>query len=235
MAGLSRSRDVEAAASRPTPAPLADLRFRNLLSRADWEALPDSTRKRFSKRLSGGRTAVYAGEVVETRINRAGRIFAQLARLIGGPLPLCSDAHQPSVVTVTEDPKSGGQNWTRLYARREGFPQVIQSSKCFAGPTGLEECVGGGIGMALTVHQAEGMLQFRSVHYFVRIRGFRLRLPGWITPGALTVTHRDHGDGRFAFTLEIVHPHFGQVLYQRAMFRDQAAPLRLCEDRPFNP
>jgi hypothetical protein len=45
-------------------------------------------------------------------------------------------------------------------------------------------------------------------------------MPRWITPGALTVTHLENGDGRFVFTLEIVHPLFGLIVAQRAIFRD---------------
>ena len=97
---------------------LGDLRFRALLSDEEWCSLPPPVRRRFSKRLAGGRTAVYAGEVLATRMNRAGWCLAQLARLIGGPLPLSCDANMPSVVTVTEDMATGGQIWTRLYARR---------------------------------------------------------------------------------------------------------------------
>ena len=77
-------------------------------------------------------------------------------RLIGGPLPIDrASVHVPSVVTVTEDKASGGQIWTRIYGRRKGFPQVVHSSKRFAGPTGLEEYVGYGVGMTLTVQCAK--------------------------------------------------------------------------------
>jgi hypothetical protein len=201
-------------------APLGDLRFRQLLPREDWDALPAPTRKRFSKRLSNGATVVYVGEVVETRFHLFGWLIAQLARIIGSPLPLFTDANVPAVVTVTEDVKTGGQIWTRLYARRHGFPQIIQSSKQFRGDTGLEEHVGGGVGMALTTHRAENALQFRSARYFVRLGCLDMTLPKWLTPGALTVTHLENGDGRFTFTLNIVHPVFGQVLWQKAAFRD---------------
>jgi hypothetical protein len=217
---LERAQKREFHSDAPHPSPLGDLRFRQLLPREDWEALPLPTRKRFSKRLSGGATVVYAGEVVETRFHPFGWLLAQLARLIGSPLPLFTDTPVPAVVAVTEDVKTGGQIWTRLYARRNGFPQVIQSSKQFRGVTGLEEHVGGGVGMALTTHRAGDALQFRSTRYFVRLGRLDMTLPGWLTPGALTVTHLENGDGRFTFTLEIVHPLFGQVLRQKAVFRD---------------
>src|SRR5450432_4089613 len=116
-----------------------DLRFRALLSDEDWGRLPLATWRRFSKRLADGKTAIYVGEVVEVRFSRIGWWLAQLARLIGGPLPTCGDANVPSIVTVTEDAATGGQVWTRIYGRRNGFPQVIHSSKRFAGRTGLEE------------------------------------------------------------------------------------------------
>src|SRR4051812_42274486 len=79
---------------------LGDLRFRALMSEADWTALPLSIRRRFSKRLTGGSTTVYVGEALTNEMSRAGWFLAQAARLIGGPLPLVRDAHTPSVVTV---------------------------------------------------------------------------------------------------------------------------------------
>jgi len=218
MAGYAHRREVHSDTAEPSA--LVDLRFRNLLCRDDWDALPVSTRKRFTKRLAGGATAVYVGEVLETHLHPVGWFFAQIARLLGGPLPLFTDTHMPAIVTVTEDMKTGGQIWTRLYARRNGFPQVIQSSKQFNGPTGLEEYVGHGVGMALTTHCVESALQFRSAHYFCRTGRIRVVLPRWITPGALTVTHLENGDGRFLFTLKIIHPLFGLILDQRAIFRD---------------
>lgn len=199
---------------------LGDLRFRALLSEADWLALPLTIRRRFSKRLSGGNTTVYVGEVIETRMSAAGWLLAQAARLIGGPLPISRDAHVPSVVTVTEDVATNGQHWTRLYARRRGFPQVVHSSKRFAGPSGLEEYVGCGVGMALTIHVEESALIFRAAHYFVQLGRFRLRLPAWLTPGALAVTHAELGDGRFLFRLDVTHPRLGRLICQTAAFKE---------------
>ena len=220
---------------------LGDLRFRALMRESDWMSLPFSIRKRFSKRLAAGDTMVYSGETLTNDMTRMGWWLAQAARLIGGPLPLVRDAHAPSVVTVTEDVATRGQHWTRLYARRRGFPQVVHSSKRFAGPTGLEEYVGCGIGMALTIHaepahvpekwtpifrqghapKPEGYaLIFRAAHYFVQLGRFRLRLPNWLSPGALAVTHAELGDGRFLFKLDIVHPRLGRLICQTAAFRD---------------
>jgi hypothetical protein len=203
-------------------AALGDLRFRALLSDEAWGALPLAVRRRFSKRLAAGESVVYVGMVTECRMSRAGRLLAQAARLIGGPLPLGRDVGAASVVTVTEDEATGGQIWTRLYARRDGFPQVIHSSKRFAGPTGLEEYVGRGVGMALAVAVEDGALTFRSARYFLQLLGRRLRLPEWASPGDLTVTHAEAGEGAFVFTLEIVHRRLGLLLRQSAVFRESA-------------
>jgi hypothetical protein len=43
------------------------------------------------------------------------------------------------------------------------------------------------------------------------------------TPGDLTVTHSDLGGGTFRFTLEIVHPRFGKLIRQSALFREAAS------------
>ena len=200
---------------------LGDLRFRRLLGETAWLALPEPVRARFSKRLGGGRTAVYTGEVVECRMSRLGLAFARLARLIGGPLPLARDCWTPAAVTVTEDPISGGQFWTRIYGRRRGFPQVIHSAKRFCGPTGLEENIGRGFGIALDVRVENCALHFVSNHYFLRAGRMRLRLPAWLSPGRMTVSHVECGGGRFAFVLSLTHPLFGEIVRQTAMFDER--------------
>ena len=99
-----------AARARPA-AELGDLRFRTLLGEAAWAALPETTRARFGKRIADCRAALYAGEIVECRMNLAGRHpRSAAARLIGGPLPLSRDAELPAMVAVTEDMAGGGQS-----------------------------------------------------------------------------------------------------------------------------
>jgi hypothetical protein len=243
MRPLARLKAHDGLAPEPAsfqPGELGDLRFRLLLGEAAWAKLPLPIRRRFSKRLAGGDTAVFTGTVIETQMSRGGWWLAQAARLIGGPLPISRDTHTPSVVTVTEDVAARGQHWTRLYARRRGFPHIVHSSKRFAGPTGLEEYVGYGVGMALTIHveahvpekwepvfrkghaptQEDSALVFRAAHYFLQLGRFRLRLPDWATPGALAVTHAELGDGRFLFKLEITHKRLGRLIQQTAAFTE---------------
>jgi hypothetical protein len=151
--------------------------------------------------------------------------------LIGAPLPLGRDPGVAAVVTVTEDSTGGGQVWTRMYARRRGFPQVIHTAKRFAGPTGLEEYLGGGFGIALRVGTTASGIRFVSDHYFLKLGGWRLRLPRWIAPGALTIDHDDLGGGRFAFTLCLRHWLVGDLIRQVGHFRDQPAePTKLGPD-----
>ena len=201
-------------------AALHDLRFRALIGRAAWEALPPAVQKRFSKRLSGVAVALYRGRVVRTEFSAVGWLFAQGLRLVGAPLPLSRDGEVPAVVCVSEDARSGGQIWSRMYGRKRGFPQVIHSAKRFAGATGLEEYVGRGIGMALRVEPMADGLRFVSDHYFVMIGGARWRLPRWAEPGRTKVEHHDLGSGRFAFDLELCHPLLGQLVVQHALFDD---------------
>jgi len=202
---------------------LDDRRFRALLSDEDWGRLPLAIWRRFSKRFEDGNTVVYIGEVDDTRFSRIGWWLAQAARLIGGPLPTGTETRVPMIVTVTEDAASGGQVWTRICARRNGFPQVMHSAKRFAGPTGLEEYVGFGVSMALRIAVEHEALVFHSVFYSLQLGPMRLSMPEWLAPGDLTVTHSDLGGGDFRFTLEIIHPRFGRLIRQSAVFREAAS------------
>jgi Domain of unknown function (DUF4166) len=203
-----------------TSVPLGDTRFRALLGADAWAELPEAVRKRFAKRVAGAASVTYTGEVVECQISPLGWCLAQILRLIGAPLPISRDVLTPAVVVVTEDELGGGQFWLRQYGRRSGFPQVIKSAKRFAGPTGLEEHIGGGVGVALKLAVERRALLFRSDHYFFAFGNARMRLPRWCSPGALTVGHVDCGEGWFAFTLALDHPLFGKLVHQTALFRD---------------
>lgn len=199
---------------------LYDFRFRSLLARGDWNALPKLVQKRFSKRLHNGQVALYHGTISETRFNTIGWCLAQILRLIAAPLPLKNDVGTPAVVVVAEDPIEGGQIWTRTYHNRVGFPQTINSAKRFAGKTGLEEHIGFGVGMALKVDVIHNGLRFTSDHYFWSLGRYRIKLPQWICPGKTEVCHIDKGDGAFDFTLKLHHPLMGELLYQKVRFHD---------------
>jgi Domain of unknown function (DUF4166) len=197
-----------------------DLRYCALLPRGQWAILSPAIQRRFSHPPRPGDTIVYRGDVVATELSRAGRLLANAARLIGAPLPLTPGGRGPALVAINEDPGTGGQIWTRIYARGGYFPQVIKSAKRFSGPTGLEEYFGFGISMALRLTVEEGALVFRSVCYTLNIMGLRLALPRWLSPGTCEVIHRDAMHGRFRFTLSLDHPLLGRLVHQIAFFDD---------------
>ena len=197
-----------------------DNRYRKLLGDDGWFRLPRIVRERFEKKLEDGETRLYRREVVETTMNLAGRALAHIARVVGGPLPFNANAVGPANVVVTENAELAAQTWTRIYARRGRFPQVITSAKRFHGPTGLEECLGYGLLMRLRLVEERGALVFRSVGYAIELFGRTLALPTWLEPGRCDVIHRDIGHGHFTFTLELRHRVFGQLIRQVAVFKE---------------
>lgn len=225
MTATSIVRRVPIKHRRPSPVPGSEVarldgRFRALLGADAWAQLPAAVRARFAHRAGDDAVTSYTGEVVACRMNRAGWLLAQLCRLIGAPLPLGRETGMPAAVVVTEDSASCGQHWTRLYGRSHGFPQVIRSTKRFVGVTGLEEYLGAGFGIALRVRADTGALHFDSDHYFVALGTRRLRLPRWIAPGALTISHIDRGGGLFDFVLVLRHRWLGELIEQHCRFRD---------------
>ncbi|MFT5066663.1 MAG: hypothetical protein ACJAXK_003174 [Yoonia sp.] len=201
--------------------PCVDDRFSNLLGQDNWLKLPPAIRRRFGKRVRGGASVAYQGVVTAMHMNWAGKILAHAARLIGAPLPYdLSCVGMPAVVIVTEDIAGNGQFWIRQYGRKSGFPQMIHSSKRFSGPSGIEEYIGYGVGMALNVAEQDGALLFKSDHYFISFFGRHMRIPNLIAPGELVIGHHDLGDGQFRFSLRLDHKFLGHVLSQDAVFDD---------------
>lgn len=198
-----------------------DDRFKKLLSETEWRQLPKAVQNRFSKRVKGGETIVYIGEVTEMKTSALGKLLAQILRPLGAPLPLSSDVGTPSVVSVTEDVTTGGQIWTRLYANKTRFPQMVHSAKRFRGPTGLEEYIGGGLSVALRVCVRSARLRFESAGYCLRLFGKTIRLPRALVPLDLVVTHEALSRERFKFSLDLRAPFFGTLIHQVGLYREE--------------
>ena len=198
-----------------------DDRFKRLLGAAQWERLPAPIRKRFSKRFSSDASLAYQGQVTEMRMNFAGKLLAFALRVIGAPLPFDrTSVGRSAIVTVTEDAATGGQFWIRQYGRSSGFPQMVSSSKRFDGPTGLEEYIGYGIGVALKLEASDKALNFLSDSYFIKLGRWRVPLPRLVWPGQLAIGHEELGGGQFLFSLELKHRLLGSVIRQDAVFND---------------
>jgi hypothetical protein len=194
--------------------------YRALVGEPAWRQLPQAVQRRFDRLLAPGESALYVGEVASTTLTNVGWVWAQVARVLGAPLPLRVLTRTAAAVVVTADCSEHTQLWTRIYHEPGRLPQVVRSMKSFAGPTGLEERVGGGIGMALTVSVEARALVFRSAGYFWRCGRVRVPLPMWLTPGCIEVVHREERTGRFSFTLNVEHPWFGRIVHQVAFFKD---------------
>jgi hypothetical protein len=206
--------------SKAPHAPASCSPFRRLVGESAWGQLPRAVRHRFGRLLAPGESAAFIGEVAATTMTKTGWLWAQVARLMGAPLPLKRLSHTPAAVLVTEDTASDMQLWTRIYHEPGRLPQVIRSMKRFAGPTGLEECVGAGFGMMLNVTVEHRCLVFRSEEYFWRFGDQRVRIPRPLTPGRIEVIHREERAGQFSFSLNVDHPWFGRIIEQVAFFRD---------------
>ena len=179
-----------------------------------WSELPVRTRARFGVERE---MVCYHGRVVVSECTLLGRLFRQLGRLVGSPLPF-DDTIGPATVVVMATGR-GSSSWTRIY-RRNGRAQAIRSVKRFAGPTGLEEYLGLGLCMALRLRVDNVSLLFQSAGYSLAVGKVRIPLPNWLTPGRLLVRSTELEAPSFRFCLTLNHPRFGEVLRQEAVFED---------------
>ncbi len=186
----------------------------------DWVNLPTSVQIRFVKSFNHRKVIVYQGRIYQTRLSKIGMILAKLSKFFGAPLPQENCVRGSATVIVKEARDFEGQYWTRLYPSSQAFPQVIQSVKRFAGPTGLEEIISKRIGIALDVKVKKKTLCFVSNHYFLLFGKKRIVLPRFLSPGKLVVEHRETGPKRFRYSFCLHHPVLGELIYQTAIFEE---------------
>lgn len=201
---------------RPVP-PLPD--FSSLMGRRAWCRLPIAVRRRFSHAEACDSRVVYGGTMQVVEATRLGRALAVLTGMFGKPIATLTGSDVPTVVHVYANHEAGGIVWERTYRFAGRTPLTVSSVKRLDADGELEEALGGGLSMALTIQEEAGVLTFRSCGYRLSVLGTRLTLPSWFPPGETRVTHRDLGNGSFQFTFSTHHPWFGRMFYQTGRFR----------------
>ena len=205
--------------NRPPDPRITTSDYRTLLGEAAWSALHPDIRDRFSlQHLQDPVT--YEGKMTEVRLSFAGRLLAQLGRLIGTPLATRQGHDIPTRVDVYPDRRRGGIAWDRHYQYPMARHERVISTKRICPQQGLVELIGGGFGMALAVRAEDRAIVFRSHGYFWQLGDFRFRLPSLLSPGETTVQQKALDRGLFEFTLDVVHPWLGRICYQRGIFRE---------------
>lgn len=117
-------------------------------------------------------------------------------------------------------PQNKRTNLDTNLPKKKNVPQVIQSLKRFEGETGLEEMITKSIGIALTLEAKPDRLNFISDHYFVKLGKRRIKIPAFLTPGRLCVSHKEAGPKRFRFSLTLTHKFWGELIFQTAIFEE---------------
>jgi Domain of unknown function (DUF4166) len=205
-----------ATSTRLDPAATPALDLRAIVGAASWARLPAAVQRRFATGHAG---AVYVGHM-SLHCSALGRALAWLVRPLNSPLRPERCDNLPTRVEVCSDGR-GGVVWTRWLGDK-----ALRSTKSANPEGGLWERTEGGLTMALDVFEEDGALVFQSRRYEWQRAGLRLRLPTWLSPGRCRVEHRDLGQGRFRFSLEMNHPLWGCTFKQTGVFTDPAdAPI----------
>lgn len=210
--------------NRPPEARISANDYRSLLGEAAWQRLHPHIRDRFSLAYLQWPVS-YTGVMELVYLSPAGKLLAQLCRLIGTPLALRSASDVPMRVDVYPDRKRGGIAWERHYCYRDFKPDRVLSTKRIYPALGLVELIGAGFGMYLSISEREKAILFHSRGYFWQIGDTRIALPGFLSPGDTSVMQKAFDDGSFEFTLDVDHPLLGKVCQQRGKFHESLAPL----------
>ncbi len=192
----------------------------SLVGTAGWARLPQAVQHRFAVAHTD---VTYAGHM-DLRCSWIGHLYAALARVLGGPLTHLNTNALPTTVRVSDNGQ-GGVVWERCFhTGAEGQDRIVRSTKEVDADGGLLERTDGGLSMALDVFEEGGRLVFRSRRFWLVWGHLRMGVPALLTPGTCRVVHSDLGEGRFRFTLSMVHPLWGETFHQTGVFVDPTDP-----------
>lgn len=202
--------------------------FQRLIGRDGWASLPQAVQRRFNYLAIGMIDERYIGRMQSMRVSRAGYWIGLLCRLIGNPLAGRAGSDVPVEISVFRDRSAkGGVVWERRYryaqpeaSAKRRYEPPVRSVKRVNRDGLLVETACFGIGMVLKVFARDGGIIFQSIRYQWALGPVTLRLPDWLTPGRIQVTHHAVGETQFRFTLTADHPWFGETFYQEGIFAD---------------
>jgi hypothetical protein len=206
--------------SRDSLAPSEGELFKKTLG-PEWHRLHADIRKRFDRNPVAGERLYYTGTLTEMRCSFIGKMLAYLTQpLIGGALIPASCDNFPVDIEVYSKPGNPAIFKQRIYRLHRRKP-IEFTSHMLGGESGeVFEYVGGGLGMALRLYPKDGDLHFESDGYFWQVLGFRIPIPGVLTPGKTYLVHRNEGPERFSIRIEIRHVLFGLTFMQAGEFRE---------------
>jgi len=191
---------------------------------AEWQTLHPDIRRRFEKNPAPGQPLYYRGELSELSCSRLGRLLGWITRpFINGALIPHNDTDFPVDIEVYSRPGCAfifKQRTYRLHGRK---PIRFTSYMAESEQGEVLEYVGMGLGMKLVLDVREGNLYFTSDGYFLDLFGWRLPLPGLLTPGKTYLCHRNDHPQQFNIRIEIRHALFGTTFTQVGVFREATA------------
>lgn len=194
--------------------------FRKVLG-AEWQTLHPDIQKRFAKNPEPGQPLFYAGFLSELFCSRFGKLIGLMSMpIIDGALIPYNDADFPVDIQVYAKPDCYSIFKQRIYRLHGRKAIQFTSYMCESENGEVLEYVGRGLGMKLLLHVHERNLYFTSDGYFWDIFGWRLPLPGFLTPGKVFLCHCNDNQEQFNIRIEIKHCLFGTTFKQVGVFQE---------------
>ncbi|MES2934098.1 MAG: DUF4166 domain-containing protein [Pseudomonadota bacterium] len=194
--------------------------FRKILG-TEWQKLHPDIQARFAKNPAPGRPLYYRGALSELSCSRFGKLLGYLTMpMIKGALIPFSDANFPVDIEVYSKPDCAFIFKQRIYRLHGRKPIQFTSYMRESEKGEVLEYVGMGLGMKLLLRVQEGNLYFTSDGYFLDVFGWRIPLPGLLTPGKTFLCHRNDSASQFNIRIEIKHAVFGTTFTQVGVFNE---------------
>ena len=169
-----------------------------------------------------GKPLLYHGTLSELRASPVGKLIGFISKpFIHGALIPYDDSDFPVDIQVYGEEGSSHIYKQRLYMLNGRKPIQFTSYMAEGERGEVLEYVGLGLGMKLKLHVAEGNLHFTSDGYFWDVLGWRIPLPGLLTPGKTYLRHCNKAPNRFNIRIEIRHAIFGTTFVQAGVFQER--------------
>jgi len=197
--------------------------FRKILG-AEWSKLHPDIQTRFAKNPEPGKPLLYYGALSELSASRIGKVLGFVSKpLIQGALIPYDDRNFPVDIQVYSKQGCSHIFKQRIYMLNNRKPIRFTSFMAESEKGEVLEYVGMGLGMKLKLQVDNGSLHFTSDGYFWDVLGWRIPLPGLLTPGKTYLWHHNEAPNRFNIRIEIRHALFGLMFTQVGVFHERHA------------